>query len=153
MRIKESEDDFIVPIHFLDISKENKIYFQLSHIMLKKVFDTCKRTGKSFSVNLTIDDMTNSEIVDFIEEEFEKHNIANHITFEILESEGIENFDEVKEFIDKVKKYGATISIDDFGTGYSNFEYLINLNVDYLKIYASMIKNLDKDKKSRNNFV
>ncbi len=149
MRIKESEDDFIVPIHFLDISKENKIYFQLSHIMIKKVFDTCKRTQKSFSINLTIDDMTNKEIVDFIVEEFEKHNIANHITFEILESEGIENFDEVKEFIDKVKKYGATISIDDFGTGYSNFEYLINLNVDYLKIDASMIKNLDKDKKSQ----
>lgn len=149
MRIRESDDDYIVPIHFLDISKENKLYFQLSLIMIKKVFETCKRTGKNFSINLTKDDMTNKEIVSYILEEFEKDNFAQNITFEILESEGIENFVEIKEFIDKVKKYNATISIDDFGTGYSNFEYLINLNVDYLKIDASMIRNLDKDKKSQ----
>jgi diguanylate cyclase (GGDEF)-like protein len=149
MRIKSGEDDYIVPIHFLDISKENKIYFKLTLIMLQKTFAICKETKQKFSINLTKDDMANNEIIRFIEDEFKKSNFASNITFEILESEGIENYNEIISFITTVKEYGATISIDDFGTGYSNFEYLIKLNFDYLKIDASMIKNIDKDEKSQ----
>ena len=149
MRIKGEEDDFISPIHFLDISKENKLYFKLTLIMIQKVFKICKETGFNFSINLTKEDMTNNEIVEYILQEFKENDFAQRITFEILESEGIENYAEVKEFIKKVKVYDVKISIDDFGTGYSNFEYLINLNFDYLKIDASMIKNIDKDPKSQ----
>ena len=149
MRIKESDDDFIAPIHFLDIAKENKLYFKLTKIMLEKSFYFSKENDVKLSINLTKDDMTNSAIVDFIVQELEAGDFAHNITFEILESEGIENFTEIKVFIKKVKKYGVTISIDDFGTGYSNFEYLMSLDFDYLKIDASMIKNIDKDKKSQ----
>ncbi|PLY07781.1 MAG: diguanylate cyclase [Arcobacter sp.] len=149
MRIQSGENDYIVPIHFLNISKENKIYFKLTLIMLQKTFAMCKKTKYKFSINLTKDDMSNKEIINFIEEEFQKSDFASDITFEILESEGIENYNEIINFIAIVKKYGATISIDDFGTGYSNFEYLMKLNFDYLKIDASMIKNIDKDEKSQ----
>ena len=149
MRIQSGEDDYIVPIHFLDISKENKIYSKLTLIMLQKTFAFCKDTNHKFSINLTKEDMVNDEIIKFIEDEFQASQFANNITFEILESEGIENYNEIIHFITTVKKYGATISIDDFGTGYSNFEYLIKLNFDYLKIDASMIKNIDKDEKSQ----
>jgi diguanylate cyclase (GGDEF)-like protein len=149
MRIKNGEDDYIVPIHFLDISKENKIYSKLTLIMLQKTFAICKETNHKFSINLTKDDMVNDEIITFIEEQFKKSDFASNITFEVLESEGIENYSEIVHFIKTVKEYGATISIDDFGTGYSNFEYLMKLNFDYLKIDSSMIKNIDKDEKSQ----
>lgn len=149
MRIKSDENDFIAPVHFLDISKENKIYSKLTLIMLQKTFNICKETNYKFSINLTRDDMLNSEIISFIEDEFKRSNFASNITFEILESEGIKNYDEIMSFITIVKKYGATISIDDFGTGYSSFEHLLKLNFDYLKIDSSMIKNIDKDEKSQ----
>jgi EAL domain-containing protein (putative c-di-GMP-specific phosphodiesterase class I) len=71
------------------------------------------------------------------------------VVFELIESEGIENFEQVSDFINEVKQYGAKISIDDFGTGYSNFEYLMKLKVDYIKIDASMIKDIDTNKKSQ----
>ncbi len=71
------------------------------------------------------------------------------IAFEILESERIESYDEVGKFINTVKIAGAKISIDDFGSGYSNFEHILRLNVDYIKIDASMIKNIDTDRNSQ----
>ena len=76
----------------------------------------------------------------------EKHKCANRLVIEIVESEGIDNFEEVISFIRDIKDIGCKIAIDDFGTGYSNFEYLIKLKADYLKIDGSLIKNIHKDK-------
>jgi EAL domain-containing protein (putative c-di-GMP-specific phosphodiesterase class I) len=44
-----------------------------------------------------------------------------------------------------MKEFGCRIAIDDFGSGYSNFEHLLKLNIDYIKIDGTLIKNLDKD--------
>ncbi len=52
-------------------------------------------------------------------------------------------------FIDDMRAIGCKIAIDDFGTGYSNFEYLIKLNVDFIKIDGSIIKGIDRDKNSQ----
>ena len=48
-----------------------------------------------------------------------------------------------------MKKYKCKIAIDDFGTGYSNFEYLIKLKADFLKIDGSLIRNLERDDNAR----
>nr|WP_297890535.1 EAL domain-containing protein [Sulfurihydrogenibium sp.] len=71
------------------------------------------------------------------------------MTFEILESEGIENYEDVSGFIKEVKSYGSKIAIDDFGSGYSNFAHMLKLDVDYLKIDSSLIKNIHQDKNSQ----
>jgi EAL domain-containing protein (putative c-di-GMP-specific phosphodiesterase class I) len=52
----------------------------------------------------------------------------------------------INNFIDEVKKYGVKIAIDDFGSGYANFEHIININADFIKIDGSLIKNINKDK-------
>lgn len=71
------------------------------------------------------------------------------ITFEILESIRIENYAEVSQFIKNVKEYDCKVAIDDFGSGYPTLAHILNLDVDYLKIDASLIKNLDTDKNSQ----
>ena len=48
-------------------------------------------------------------------------------------------------FIEDVKALGCRIAIDDFGTGYCNFEHLLRLNVDLIKIDGSLIRQLDSD--------
>ena len=55
----------------------------------------------------------------------------------------------LKDFIKVVKGFGCKIAIDDFGSGYSNFSHVLSLNVDYLKIDASLVKNILKDANSR----
>jgi EAL domain-containing protein (putative c-di-GMP-specific phosphodiesterase class I) len=66
----------------------------------------------------------------------------SRIIYEIVESESLEKADLVFEFIKNIKKFGCEIAIDDFGTGYSNFEYLVKLTPDYIKIDGSMIKDI-----------
>ena len=111
--------------------------------MIKKSFEMFKDKDLEFSVNLTIDDIKNEHIKEYIFDMLERYNIGHKVVFEIVESESIEDFEEVAKFISTVKDYGCKIAIDDFGTGYSNFEYLLKLKADFIKIDGSMIKDID----------
>jgi diguanylate cyclase (GGDEF)-like protein len=149
MRMVDSNGEYIAPMFFLELAKKNKLYHQLTKIMIEKTFEIFKNLPYIVSINISVEDILNKEIYSFIINKLQNSDIGNRVVFEIIESEGIENFNQVLEFIVDVKKYGARISIDDFGTGYSNFEYLMKLKVDYIKIDGSMIKNIDTDKNSQ----
>jgi len=131
----------------LDIAKKVKFYPQLAKIVIKIAFQKAKDTGNVININLSIQDITNKDIVKMIEEELKKDAIAHLITFELLESENITDYEKVISFISIVKKLGCRIAIDDFGSGYSNFAYIIKLNPDYIKIDGSLIENMLEDKK------
>ena len=141
--------ELISPYFFLDIAKKTKHYTSITKIMIEKTFEKFKNTNVEFSINLTVDDILNFEIKDFIINILEKYKIGSRVVFEIVESESIENFEEVIDFIDAVKQYNVKIAIDDFGTGYSNFIYLMRLKADYIKIDGSMIKDIDKDENAQ----
>lgn len=149
MRMVDDQGLYIAPIHFLELAKKNKLYHQLTKIVIDKTFKTFEHLPYIVSINISVEDILNKEIYHFILQKLNDTGIGTKIVFEIIESEGIENFDQVLEFINSVKQYGAKISIDDFGTGYSNFEYLMKLKVDYIKIDGSMIKNIDSDKNAQ----
>jgi len=144
--IRISEDDVIYsPYLFLDISKKVKLYPQLAKMIILKAFKKAKESSSSITVNLSIQDIVNQDIVKMIVDELQKNSIANFITFEILESESITDYEKVISFINIVKKLGCKIAIDDFGSGYSNFGYLLRLKPDYIKIDGSLVKNIHTD--------
>jgi len=145
MRIKNEEEKILSPHEFLDIAKKSKIYPKLSRSLIEKSIDTFAISPCEFSVNLSFLDITNKATNKFILQLLDKTGIGPWIIFELLESEGIENYKEVMDFIEQVKSYGAKIAIDDFGSGYSNFERLVELQVDFIKIDGSLIKNIDQN--------
>lgn len=146
IRMIDENGKVIAPYFFLDIAKKAGLYKELTIIMLEKTFEVLNKTDYEISINLLLQDIVNNEIRTLIIDKLEKSKNPKKVVFEIVESEGIENFNEVTEFIKEIKKYGSKIAIDDFGTGYSNFSYLMKLNVDYIKIDGSIIKNIHNDK-------
>ena len=149
MRMVDHNGSYIAPVHFLDLAKKNKLYHQLTNIIIEKTLKIFSDLPYIVSINISVEDIINKDTNKFILKKLQESNMGSQIVFEIIESEGIENFEQVLEFIDSVKQYGAKISIDDFGTGYSNFEYLMKLKVDYIKIDGSMIKNIDSDENAK----
>ncbi len=147
MRIVENE---VVhpPYLFLDIAKKVKFYPILAKIIINTAFKKAKESSNIININLSIQDIVNKDIVGMIKNELSKGNFAHLITFEILESESITDYEKVISFINIVKSFGAKIAIDDFGSGYSNFGYLLRLKPDYIKIDGSIVKNIHKDKNS-----
>ncbi|MFA5232868.1 MAG: EAL domain-containing protein [Sulfurimonas sp.] len=145
IRLVESNGNVVSPYQFLTIAKKSRLYGELTKIMVGKSCQHFENIDCDFSVNLSVSDMLDKDMVEYIKQKIKKHNVANKIIFEILESEGIENYEEVSLFIGEIKELGCRIAIDDFGSGYSNFEHLLKLDIDYIKIDGTLIKNLDKD--------
>ena len=149
VRLRDEDGKIISPFYFLDIAKKSKQYVKLTKKMIIKTFDYFKDKDYECSINLSLEDIKRVDISSFILEKLKEYGIAPKVVFEIVESEGIDNFELINKFIDEVKKLGCKIAIDDFGTGYSNFNYLMKLNADYIKIDGSLIKDIVTNKNSQ----
>ncbi|MGE4294749.1 MAG: EAL domain-containing protein [Campylobacterales bacterium] len=148
VRLIDDTGKEVLPFMFLKTAKLSKQYAKLSRMMLRRCFADFSLRKDDLSVNLSIDDITNEETVTFIKEQIRRYNLQGRITFEILESEEIEDFEHTRAFIQQMREFGCKFAIDDFGSGYSNFINIARLNVDFLKIDASLISTIDTDEKS-----
>jgi c-di-GMP phosphodiesterase len=144
-RMIDEQGQPVSPAEFLAIAKKIRLYRYITRTMVQQCFSRFADNQYEFSLNLSCEDLLDPELMSFIINRLEQNNIAPRVIFEILESEGIENYAELRQFIDKVKQLGCRIAIDDFGTGYSNFEHLLRLDVDIIKIDGSLVENLDSD--------
>ena len=148
VRLIEEDGKVVAPYFFLDISKKSNQYTKLTKIVLEKSFQKFEHLPFEFSVNISYEDIENPDFLDFIKDLLKKYNVTNRVVFEILEDESIKNYNLLISFVDEVKALGCKVAIDDFGSGYSNFEHLLKMNIDYLKIDASLIKNIATNENS-----
>jgi len=145
IRMLEPDGSVVSPGLFLPIIKKTKLYPQLTKIMLRKSVEHFNGGSNEFSINISTEDILNKDIVLYIQSLLRETGVASNVIFEILETDNIGNYEEIREFISEVKRLGCKVAIDDFGTGYSNFTHLMNLDFDYLKIDGSLIQNIHRD--------
>lgn len=67
------------------------------------------------------------------------------ICLEITETSVVRDMTRARRFIDRVGDLGCQFALDDFGTGFCSFGYLRELDVDYLKIDGSFVRELGSD--------
>ena len=160
VRLIDKDGKVVSPFFFLDIAKKAKLYTKITQIMVEKSLKTFENRDEEISINISMQDLLDKNTVEFIKEKLKEYhmkkraifknreNSFNGVVIEITESEEVENYDLLIDFIKDIKQYNVKISMDDFGTGYSNFVYILNMGVDYLKIDGSLIKDILKDDRS-----
>ncbi|WP_372998250.1 EAL domain-containing protein [Sulfurimonas sp.] len=148
VRIIDKKGEIIAPIFFLPGLKHTNIHYKLTQRILSIVFEEFKNLKESVSININFYDLMNADIEKTITDTFIANpDLASRVTFEILESDEIENITLFKEKIDLLHKYNAKVSIDDFGSGYSNFKTILDIEANFLKIDGSLVKNIDISEK------
>jgi diguanylate cyclase (GGDEF)-like protein/PAS domain S-box-containing protein len=148
MRLIE-DNKVVYPNEYLDIAKKTKLYPELTYKMVEKVITKFSTNNLEFSINLCIEDLMNEDLISFISDYAEQKNVFNRMVLEIVESEEIDDSDSVSKVIKKFKEKGVRVAIDDFGSGYSNYEYLISLHADYIKIDGSITKFVLEDERTK----
>jgi len=150
VRMLDKDGFPVSTLTFLEIAQKAKLYPQVTKIVIEKAFKTFENLPSfQFSINLTIDDILSKETSAFIYEKLENYSNTKNIIFEITESEEVSDYKVINNFIEKIKQYGVKIAIDDFGSGYANFEHIISIDADFIKIDGSLIKNIGSDKNAR----
>jgi diguanylate cyclase (GGDEF)-like protein len=75
--------------------------------------------------------------------------VASRLTVEITESAAIQDIDETRGFVARVKDLGCRIAIDDFGAGYTSFRNLRKLGVDIVKIDGAFVADIMRSEDDR----
>ena len=148
VRIVEN-DEVITPYHFLEVAKLSGLLPEITKIMVEKTFKKMSNNDYCVSINITEDDLSQNYLSAYLRKQSQKHKIDPHrVSLEILEgisSNGKKNH--IKQ-ITELKSQGYSIAIDDFGAEYSNFERIMDLDIDFLKIDAKYIKDIHTNSKS-----
>lgn len=147
VRIIAEDGNVLLPYQFLDFVKQTRLYPSLTRKVFEQSIRAIPMLDASVAINLSVFDILNPQVTQMIYTTLQTTDLPYPVIFEILESEGIENYDEVNKFIENVKDLGAKIAIDDFGSGYANFTHIARLNADYLKIDGSLIKHIGQDRR------
>ena len=76
-------------------------------------------------------------------------SVAGRLIIEITETAAIQDVDDTRGFVTRVKDLGCRIAIDDFGAGHTSFRNLRKLGVDIVKIDGAFVQNIMKSNDDR----
>jgi EAL domain-containing protein (putative c-di-GMP-specific phosphodiesterase class I) len=72
------------------------------------------------------------------------NSAAERLIIEITETSAIQDVDDARSFVNRVKDLGCRIAIDDFGAGHTSFRNLRKLGVDIVKIDGALARKMMK---------
>lgn len=142
-------DEEILPYKFLQTAKLSGMLPEITKVMIDKSFSIMASTKYTFSINITEDDLDLDYLLDYLSEKSKQYGMKpNRVILEILEGMSSTGKRDHLRQLNALKRAGYSLAIDDFGAEYSNFERVLDLEIDFLKIDARYIKNIDIDRKS-----
>ena len=149
VRLKDDNGKIIAPFSFLEVAKANRVYYKITKAVIINTLDVISKYKIPCSINISLADINNELTMKYFFELLDSYEYNELITVELLETEDFDNYELVYNFCMKVRSYSIKIALDDFGAGYANFSHILNLPVDYIKIDASLISDIDRNQNSR----
>ncbi len=149
-RMKDEENNILAPNVFIDTAEKFGLIGAIDRQITEKVMLAqveLSRQGNSltFSMNLSGKDLGDEELLSFIQSKIAETGVdPNHLIFEITETAAVHDLDSAIRFINALREMGCHFALDDFGVGFTSFIYLKEMQVDYIKIDGSFIRNLHK---------
>ncbi|WP_456433437.1 EAL domain-containing protein [Nitratifractor sp.] len=146
-RIETPDGELFFPAQFIQIANEAKLSGAITLTILRRTLESAQKDRNQYNVNIYAEDLLNDEDFDHIVELLHRYrDVTSRITFELLETEEIRDYEAISDAIAILKsQFDCQIAIDDFGSGYSNFESLLRLDLDMIKVDGSLIQRIDRD--------
>ena len=156
IRMLDQDGDLVLPGHFLPAAERYKLMSQIDAWVVNHLFDWFASHPQAIDalhmccINLSGQSLGEKGFTSMLVKKIEEGVVpAEKLCWEVTETAAIANFKEAQSFITVMKGLGCSFSLDDFGSGLSSFNYLKNLDVDYLKIDGSFVKDMLVDSKDK----
>lgn len=146
-RLLDSQNNRVLyPFDFLEQVRRMGFMRSITYSIINNSFQTFSNNNLEFSINITEEDIRDTQMIDYIRNRCQKYQInPNRIIIEILEDIEFDDDDLIVNNILILKDMGFKIAVDDFGYANSNFGRLIKMQIDYIKIDGRFIKNMDSN--------
>lgn len=149
-------DTFANPFQFISFGEQANLITDFDLAMMQTTLETLEEASQKgnfplVAVNLSGRSLSSGLFMDAFKELMRrKSRPSKQVIIEITESSKISDFPMLDTFIKDLKReFGSLFCLDDFGTGESSFDYLRNIQVDFVKIDGSYVRESVKTPRGR----
>lgn len=158
LRWRHPDRGMVSPAEFVPLAEETGLISDIGDWVFEESLAWARRWSERFSPDFQIS--VNVSPIQFHGEgrfsrgqwaaRIEEEGLASHaIAIEITEGVLLDADVSVTNRLLDLRDHGIQVAIDDFGTGYSSLAYLKRLDIDYLKIDRTFVRDLSTDPNDR----
>jgi diguanylate cyclase (GGDEF)-like protein len=151
VRMQQDDGQFLLAPDIVPVAEKLGLIRLVDHRVLELVVaELAAAPGVQLSLNISPDTTMDPDWWASIESLMRAHpGVAERLIVEITETVAIQDIDDVRGFVTRLKNFGSKIAIDDFGAGYTSFRNLRKLGVDIVKIDGAFVQNIARSADDR----
>src|SRR5690348_8077523 len=144
VRMEQDDGRVLLAPDIVPVAERLGLIRLVDHRVLELVVaELAASPGVELSLNISPDTTMDPDWWTSIESLMRAHpGAAERLIVEITETVAIQDIDELRGFVTRLKSLGSRIAIDDFGAGYTSFRNLRKLGVDIVKIDGAFVQNI-----------
>jgi diguanylate cyclase (GGDEF)-like protein len=151
VRMEQHDGQVLLAPDIVPVAEKLGLIRLVDHRVLELVVaELAASPNVQLSLNISPDTTMDPDWWASIESLMRAHpGVAERLIVEITETVAIQNIDDVRGFVTRLKNFGSRIAIDDFGAGYTSFRNLRKLGVDIVKIDGAFVQNIARSADDR----
>jgi diguanylate cyclase (GGDEF)-like protein len=151
VRMQQDDGQFLLAPDIVPVAEKLGLIRLVDHRVLELVVgELAAAPTAELSLNISPDTTMDPDWWSGIESLMRAHpGVAQRLIVEITETVAIQDIDDVRGFVTRLKNFGSRIAIDDFGAGYTSFRNLRKLGVDIVKIDGAFVQNIARSADDR----
>jgi diguanylate cyclase (GGDEF)-like protein len=151
IRMEQDDGQVVLAPDIVPVAEKLGLIRLVDHRVLELVVAELAASPKvQLSLNISPDTTMDPDWWASIESLMRAHpGVAERLIVEITETVAIQDIDDLRGFVTRLKNFGSRIAIDDFGAGYTSFRNLRKLGVDIVKIDGAFVQNIARSADDR----
>jgi diguanylate cyclase (GGDEF)-like protein len=144
IRMEQADGQVLLAPDIVPVAEKLGLIRLVDHRVLELVVaELAASPTVELSLNISPDTTMDPDWWTSIESLMRAHpGVGERLIVEITETVAIQDVDDVRGFVTRLKNFGSRIAIDDFGAGYTSFRNLRKLGVDIVKIDGAFVQNI-----------
>jgi diguanylate cyclase (GGDEF)-like protein len=151
VRMEQGDGQVLLAPDIVPVAEKLGLIRLVDHRVLELVVaELANSPSVRLSLNISPDTTMDPDWSASIESLMRAHpGVAERLIVEITETVAIQDIDDIRGFVTRLKSFGSQIAIDDFGAGYTSFRNLRKLGVDIVKIDGAFVQNIARSADDR----
>ncbi len=153
IRWEHPELGLIPPSKFIPIAEKTGFIYELGDYIMMQSLEEIRRLAKKdffLAINFSARQFRDPHLTEKVKSFLKNYDFPpERFILEITETTAMENPERSKRVIGELRNFGIKVALDDFGIGYSSMHYLIEFEIDKIKIDRSFVLSLLESEKAR----